>query len=79
MFHICPTKRKVFACGAALGSVEENKSFRPTELCSVAAGNFAQSFMGKKSKLLIENLLSYKRWWFPKAKPLVGFGTTSQQ
>ena len=58
MFHICPTKRKVFACGAALGSVEENKSFRPTELCSVAAGNFAQSFMGKKSKLLIENLFS---------------------
>jgi len=28
------------------------------ELCSVAAGNFAQSFMGKKSKLLIENLFS---------------------
>ena len=29
-----------------------------TELCSIAKGNFAQSFMGKKSKLLIENLFS---------------------
>jgi len=28
------------------------------ELCSVAIGNFAQSFMGKKSKLQIENLFS---------------------
>ena len=28
------------------------------EFCSVAAGNFAQSFMGKKSKLQIENLFS---------------------
>jgi hypothetical protein len=29
-----------------------------TELCSVAKGNFAQSFTGKKSKLQIENLFS---------------------
>ena len=28
------------------------------ELCSVAAGNFAQSFMDKKSKLQIENKFS---------------------
>ena len=28
------------------------------ELCSVATGNFAQSFMGKKSKLQIENKFS---------------------
>jgi hypothetical protein len=28
------------------------------ELCSVATGNFAQSFMGKKSKLQIENRFS---------------------
>ena len=33
--------------------------------------------MGKKSKLLIENLfsiyLSFKRWWCPEATPLVAF------
>ena len=37
---------------------ELNQSFLSMELCSVAEGNFAQSFMGKKSKLLIENLFS---------------------
>ena len=49
-----------------------NQSFLSAELCSVAEGNFAQSFMGKKSKLLIENLfsiyLSFKRWWASKGK-----------
>ena len=66
LFSTCfSTKSSRFPKAASLGA---HRSERKTlslgafsgvrkELCSVAAGNFAQSFMGKKSKLLIESRL----------------------
>ena len=66
LFSTCfSTKSSRFPKTASLGA---HRSERKTlssgafsgvrkELCSVAAGNFAQSFMGKKSKLLIESRL----------------------